>query len=79
MHKVLLWWNKAAENKILNFETLKLCTTASKRIISEKWKYTMVVIEWGKCLSIEAPVLYGKSGQGNRKYNCEKIRGCWNP
>ena len=45
MNKVLSWWNKAAENKILNFETLKLCTTASKRIISEKWKYTMVVIE----------------------------------
>lgn len=36
MDKGLLWWNKTAENKILNYETLKLCTTASKRIISEK-------------------------------------------
>lgn len=31
----------------------------------------MVVIEWGKCLSIEALVLYGKSGQGNRKYKLQ--------
>ena len=38
MDKVLLCWNKTAENNILNFETLKLCTTASKKIISEKQK-----------------------------------------